>query len=100
MRKKHNASIFLTLNLVLSFVIKSPAAENARSDSTLVGGIVSRASITFFNRGVRSPVESKTSNSYSCICKKLDLSISDAHFNALYFAFRTDMMTDTYLYSL
>ena len=37
---------------------------------------------------------------YSCICKKLDLSISDAHFNALYFAFRTDMMTDTYLYSI
>ena len=58
----HNASTLRLFNLVRNFVINSPAAENARSASTLVGGIVSIALIIFNILGVLSPVASNKSN--------------------------------------
>ena len=48
-----------SLNLLLSFVMKSPAAENALSASTDVGGTEFMASYSFVTFFVRSLVVSK-----------------------------------------
>ena len=40
--KKHKVSNVLSLSLDRIFVENAPAAEKARSDSTLVGGIVNK----------------------------------------------------------
>ena len=53
-----------SLNLLLSFVMKSPAAENALSASTDVGGTEFMASYSFVTFFVRSLVVSKIASSF------------------------------------
>lgn len=56
------------LSLDRTLVAKFPAAENARSDSTDVGGIVRRASEIFFKITPFSPVALKKSISFLTTC--------------------------------
>ena len=64
-------SIVLHESLFLSFVTKSPKAENARSLSTEVGRIVFRELKSIVKLGISFPVAGYRSNSF---CKHLKMS--------------------------
>ncbi|GBN79022.1 hypothetical protein AVEN_218254-1 [Araneus ventricosus] len=65
--------MFLSLCLVLSFVVNNPAAENALSASTDIGGMVFKVSPRFLIFDDLFSVESNNCNSCFTILLKIEL---------------------------